>query len=90
MPSVSLCTSLQDVVLPKLPVPELEHTIEAYLRTMRPLLDDQQHQKLKQLTEKFAGPSGLGPKLQLYLQDRQEKLDNWVSLLFIPATYSYC
>ncbi|GLV45383.1 Choline acetyltransferase [Carabus blaptoides fortunei] len=67
----------KEPVLPKLPVPALEHTMYRYLDTMRPVLTDVQHERLKQIVDKFAGPDGLGPKLQLYLLDRQEKLDNW-------------
>lgn len=65
-------------MLPKLPVPALEHTMNRYLDTMKPVLTDVQHERLRQIVDKFAGPGGLGPKLQLYLLDRQQKLDNWV------------
>lgn len=75
----------QDATLPKLPVPTLEHTMECYLETMKPILKPAQHDKLRQIIENFAGPGGLGPKLQLYLENRREKLDNWVIFLFFMS-----
>lgn len=66
------------MALPKLPIPPLEQTLKKYEKTMRPLLDEAGRTRLKTLIEKFGGEGGLGPKLQLYLLDRQQKLDNWV------------
>ncbi|KAK4881451.1 hypothetical protein RN001_004770 [Aquatica leii] len=71
-----------NVVLPKLPVPQLEQTLMKYEKTMRPLLDETGRERLKNIIEKFGRPDGIGPRLQLYLLDRQQKLDNWVSSSF--------
>lgn len=70
---------MQAVTLPKLPVPPLEKTLEKYKKTMIPLLNEKQMEKLNNIVEKFGSPGGIGPRLQLYLIDRQKKLDNWVS-----------
>lgn len=72
----------QDASLPKLPVPTLEHTMERYLETMKPVLKPAQHDKLRKIIENFTSLNGLGPKLQLYLLNRYEKLDNWVIWFF--------
>lgn len=45
---------------------------------MRPLLDQNEQARLKKIIETFGGPGGHGTKLQLYLEDRKEKMDNWV------------
>lgn len=72
----------QDASLPKLPVPTLEHTMQRYLETMKPVLKASQHDKLLKIIENFTSQNGIGPKLQLYLLNRQEKLENWVIYLF--------
>lgn len=53
--------------------------MQKYLKTLLPLLSEDEHERVKKIVEKFAGEGGLGRKLQLYLLDRREKLDNWVS-----------
>jgi pyrroloquinoline quinone (PQQ) biosynthesis protein C len=79
---------LQEAPLPKLPVPSLEQTMDKYEYTMRPLLNTEEQRKLKHLIEKFSGPGCLGRQLQLYLLDRQEKMDNWVSVC--PKLFTVC
>lgn len=61
----------------------MEQTLAKYEKTMQPLLNEKERDKLKQLIEKFGGPGGLGPRLQLYLLDQQQKLDNWVIIIFL-------
>lgn len=73
------CIHFQAAALPKLPVPSLETTLEKYEKTLQPLLNDASRERLKNLIEKFGGSGGLGPKLQLYLLQKQQKTDNWVS-----------
>ncbi|KAI4459911.1 carnitine o-acyltransferase [Holotrichia oblita] len=73
--------------LPKLPVPPLEQTLAKYEKTMRPLLNEKEREKLKQLIENFGGPGGLGPRLQLYLLDQQQKLDNWAYDYWLKDMY---
>lgn len=68
----------QEAALPKLPLPSLEQTMEKYQYTMRPLLNSAEQTKLLHLVEKFSGEDCLGRQLQLYLQEKQEKTENWV------------
>lgn len=69
----------QALALPKLPVPPLERTLEKYEKTMQPLLNEASRERLKNLIQKFGGPNGLGPRLQLHLLQKQQKTDNWVT-----------
>lgn len=60
---------------------------------MQPLLTEKERGRLNQLIQQFGGPGGLGPRLQLYLIDQQEKLDNWVdknALSFKVNLTVYC
>lgn len=66
----------QDVSLPKLPVPSLEKTLEKYEKHLEPILDENGKKRAKNIIDEFR--SNLGPKLQLYLLERQQKYDNWV------------
>ncbi|KAF5300477.1 hypothetical protein FQA39_LY02276 [Lamprigera yunnana] len=77
----------KNVVLPKLPVPALEETLAKYEKTMRPLLDEAGRQRLKGIVEKFGGQGGIGPRLQLYLLERQQKLDNWAYKYWLNDMY---
>lgn len=72
---------LQETILPKLPVPPLDDTMQKYLNNLRPLLIEHEHEQVKKIVDKFAGDSGLGRKLQLYLLNRRENMDNWVSAI---------
>ncbi|GBN76565.1 Carnitine O-palmitoyltransferase 1, muscle isoform [Araneus ventricosus] len=51
--------------LPRLPLPSLEETMERYLQTVRPLLDEERYEKMNQMTYEFK--NGVGKKLQHYL-----------------------
>ncbi|KAE8616982.1 hypothetical protein XENTR_v10008942 [Xenopus tropicalis] len=62
--------------LPKLPVPPLEDTIERYLQSVRPLLDDDKFSEMKILAEEFQ--KDLGRKLQKYLH-----LKSWWALNYV-------
>lgn len=68
---------LQD--LPKVPLPSLEETMAEYLRVLEPIVTSQQLEKTKALVKQFAGPNGLGPILQQYLEEKRDADDNWVS-----------
>lgn len=75
-----LSLSLQD--LPKVPVPDLEKTLSEYVRIMEPVLTPTQHNRLKDIVRQFSAPSGLGPILQEYLQEKREQEVNWVRQLW--------
>ncbi|KAM4677552.1 carnitine O-palmitoyltransferase 1, muscle isoform [Discoglossus pictus] len=63
--------------LPRLPVPPLELTIQRYLQSVRPLLDDDQFKQMKILAEEFQ--VDLGRKLQKYLHIKSWWATNYVS-----------
>nr|CAD7400421.1 unnamed protein product [Timema cristinae] len=67
----------RNVVLPKLPVPTLEHSMERYLAAVRPLVPESQYERTRSLVKSFSGPSGPGPRLQEKLLQRREQQDNW-------------
>ncbi|KAM4747541.1 carnitine O-palmitoyltransferase 1, muscle isoform [Rhinophrynus dorsalis] len=63
--------------LPKLPVPPLEDTIQRYLQSVQPLLDDEKFSRMKVLAEEFQ--TDLGRKLQKYLHLKSWWASNYVS-----------
>lgn len=65
--------------LPKVPVPELEKTMSEYLRLMEPVLTANHHDRVKNIVKQFTAPTGLGPVLQQYLQEKRDAENNWVS-----------
>ncbi|KAJ8978412.1 hypothetical protein NQ317_008487 [Molorchus minor] len=75
--------------LPKLPLPPLERTLEKYEKTLRPLLKEHEQDRLHNIIEKFGAPGGLGPKLQLYLMERREKMENWADEYWLNDMYLY-
>ncbi|KAK3788215.1 hypothetical protein RRG08_041220 [Elysia crispata] len=63
--------------LPRLPVPALEQTLNRYLDTCRPLLDDEQFKATSEIVQKFKEKEG--PELQKLLEKRATKHTNWLS-----------
>lgn len=68
--------SLQNVQLAKLPVPELETTMESYLEFAAVVVSQQALEHSRGLVRGFL--EELGPRLQETLTDRQKEMDNWV------------
>lgn len=64
--------------LPKLPLPELQATLDTYLRCMRHLLSEEQFSKTQKIVTQFGAPGGAGELLQSKLLERREKKANWV------------
>ncbi|CAF4859717.1 unnamed protein product [Rotaria sp. Silwood1] len=60
-PSLYSCQS----VLPTLPLPSLDDTLQRYLRTVRPLYNDEEYQRVEKLANEFK--QTIGRKLQRYL-----------------------
>ncbi|GAB0094146.1 Choline/carnitine acyltransferase domain [Sergentomyia squamirostris] len=65
--------------LPKVPVPPLEQTMAEYLRLLEPILTVQHHERVRAIVKQFTAPTGLGPILQEYLNEKREAEANWVS-----------
>ncbi|XP_019767921.2 choline O-acetyltransferase [Dendroctonus ponderosae] len=78
---------ITETILPKLPVPPLEDTMRKYLNTLRPLLNEHEHEQVKKIVDTFAGDGGLGRKLQLYLLKRRENMDNWAYEYWLNDMY---
>ena len=51
--------------LPKLPIPSLENTGKMYLKTLHPLLNDQEYQRSKKAVEEFVKPGSIGENVGL-------------------------
>eukprot|EP00058_Branchiostoma_floridae_P008199 XP_002593687.1 hypothetical protein BRAFLDRAFT_107668 [Branchiostoma floridae] len=73
--------------LPCLPVPDLCQTLEKYLLTVRPLVDDTAFQKTKQLVEEFGKSGGLGESLQTKLKKRAQERQNWLDDWWLHTAY---
>ncbi|XP_077425137.1 carnitine O-palmitoyltransferase 1, liver isoform isoform X1 [Vanacampus margaritifer] len=63
--------------LPRLPVPPVKDTCRRYLESVRPLMDDEQFQRMKGLAKDFE--MNLGPRLQWYLKLKSWWTSNYVS-----------
>uniref|UniRef100_W5KA03 Choline O-acetyltransferase n=1 Tax=Astyanax mexicanus TaxID=7994 RepID=W5KA03_ASTMX len=74
-------------VLPKLPVPDLQQTLDIYLRYVRHLVPEAQFQNTRTIVEKFGRPGGVGEILQKNLLERREKTQNWVYDYWLEDMY---
>nr|XP_006630421.1 PREDICTED: choline O-acetyltransferase [Lepisosteus oculatus] len=74
-------------VLPKLPVPSLEQTLDMYLKCMKHLVTEEQFRRTKAIVEKFGAPGGIGELLQTKLQEKRDKTDNWVYDYWLEDMY---
>jgi carnitine O-palmitoyltransferase 1 len=63
--------------LPSLPVPPLKDTVQRHLRTIRPIIDDESFERLKEDAKEFE--NGIGKKLQRYLKIKSWWANNYVS-----------
>ncbi|XP_064308432.1 carnitine O-palmitoyltransferase 1, liver isoform isoform X2 [Phalacrocorax carbo] len=63
--------------LPRLPVPAVKDTINRYLESVRPLMDDEEFRRMEGLAKDFA--FNLGPRLQWYLKLKSWWATNYVS-----------
>ncbi|XP_034188246.1 carnitine O-palmitoyltransferase whd isoform X1 [Osmia lignaria lignaria] len=63
--------------LPRLPLPTVEDTMKRYLRSVRPLLDDENYARMETLANEFQ--KGIGVKLQHYLILKSWWATNYVS-----------
>ncbi|XP_015436022.1 PREDICTED: carnitine O-palmitoyltransferase 1, liver isoform [Dufourea novaeangliae] len=63
--------------LPRLSLPSVEETMKRYLRSVRPLLDDENYARMETLATEFQ--NGIGVKLQRYLILKSWWATNYVS-----------
>jgi hypothetical protein len=69
--------------LPKLPVPDLELTLEKYLRCIKPIISSENYRKTELIVKEFLSPNGNGSKLQKILIEKYQDVDNWVNKINI-------
>jgi carnitine O-palmitoyltransferase 1 len=62
--------------LPKLPVPELDHTLKLYLKSVQPLVTPEEFKETSRKVKEFRKKEG--PQLQKALQARAATTDNWL------------
>lgn len=63
--------------LPRLPLPTVSDTMKRYLRSVRPLLDDENYARMEKLANEFQ--NGIGVKLQFYVMLKSWWSTNYVS-----------
>ncbi|XP_010775640.1 carnitine O-palmitoyltransferase 1, liver isoform, partial [Notothenia coriiceps] len=63
--------------LPRLPVPGVKDTCSRYLESVRPLMEDEQYERMEGLAKDFE--KNLGPRLQWYLKLKSWWASNYVS-----------
>ncbi|KAG1469045.1 hypothetical protein G6F56_003491 [Rhizopus delemar] len=75
--------------LPKLPVPALSATLQKYLQSVRPLLNDAEFQKTEQAVKNFESPGGIGQELQQRLLARANdpNVVNWMEEWWSDQAY---
>ncbi|XP_068244229.1 carnitine O-acetyltransferase-like isoform X1 [Palaemon carinicauda] len=73
--------------LPRLPVPPLEDTLNKYLKTVKPLVTDEEFRLTEELVKKFKSSDGVGPKLQQSLLERAKTKDNWLYDWWMNTAY---
>ncbi|CAO3688644.1 unnamed protein product [Rhizopus stolonifer] len=75
--------------LPKLPVPDLNETLPKYLKTVRPLLTDEEFKRTEQAVKQFIAPGSLGLELQKRLIARASdpNVANWMDHWWLDQAY---
>ncbi|XP_047515604.1 carnitine O-acetyltransferase-like isoform X1 [Pieris napi] len=73
--------------LPQLPVPKLEDTVNKYLKTVRPFLNENEFSNTSKLMNNFASEGGIGQKLQSLLENRASKHTNWLEEWWLNTAY---
>ncbi|CAJ0634490.1 14502_t:CDS:10 [Entrophospora sp. SA101] len=66
--------------LPRLPVPKLSDTLDKYLKSVRPLVNDEEFAKTQAAIEEFKKPGGIGEELQkrLLTKANDPNVINWL------------
>ncbi|MPC28469.1 Carnitine O-acetyltransferase [Portunus trituberculatus] len=76
--------------LPQLPVPHLQDTLTKYLKTVKPLVTEEEYMVTEEIVKKFGNSTGIGTKLQQKLEEKKKATDNWLADWWINAAYLDC
>jgi len=71
--------------LPPLPLPALESTLEKLLKSVRPLVTDEEYEHTEAVAKDFA--SGVGAELQRALEERAADSRNWLEDWWLEFIY---
>ncbi|XP_063047323.1 choline O-acetyltransferase [Engraulis encrasicolus] len=80
-------TSSNSNRVPKLPVPDLQHTLKLYLKSVKHLIPEEEFQKTQAIVETFGVAGGVGEMLQKNLLQRSESKANWVYDYWLEDMY---
>lgn len=72
-------------LLPRLPIPDLNKTLDRMLASMKPVLSDEEFIELLSNTEAFRAKEG--PQLQNYLLQRSVNKRNWLADIWLQLAY---
>eukprot|EP01102_Stenamoeba_stenopodia_P022052 TRINITY_DN9060_c0_g1_i2.p1 TRINITY_DN9060_c0_g1~~TRINITY_DN9060_c0_g1_i2.p1 ORF type:complete len:602 (-),score=147.00 TRINITY_DN9060_c0_g1_i2:99-1904(-) len=73
--------------LPPLPVPTLDETCTKYLRSVRPLLTDEEYKRTEIIVQRFQEPGGIGQSLQEKLLAKSKQERNWMERWWEDLVY---
>ncbi|XP_063794219.1 carnitine O-acetyltransferase-like [Pseudophryne corroboree] len=65
--------------LARQPVPDLRQILAHYLRSLQPLVSEDELESTREMVEEFLRPRGQGEEVQHQLQKRAERTDNWLT-----------
>ncbi|XP_065321965.1 carnitine O-acetyltransferase-like isoform X1 [Gordionus sp. m RMFG-2023] len=73
--------------LPNLPLPSLNQTLQKYLKSVRPLLNDLEYNTSQNIVTTFGIKDGIGENLQKLLLERVKNSSNWLTEWWLKASY---
>lgn len=73
--------------LPSLPVPPLRTTLDKFLKSVRPLVTDNEYRNTENLVIDFGAPDGVGHQLQRMLEKKASTTDNWLTEWWLNQSY---
>ncbi|XP_029158264.1 carnitine O-acetyltransferase-like isoform X2 [Nylanderia fulva] len=79
--------NLNKQLLPKQPVPDLKQTAERYLRSLKPLLTNEEHKNTERIVNEFISNTGVGPQLHAKLLEKYQSTDNWMKDWWLQVAY---
>lgn len=68
-------------------MPKLKQTLDKFLLTVRPHVNDKEFAVTTELIKKFSAESGIGAKLQKFLVEKANASENWLADWWLHAAY---